>query len=69
MPYIFFYGAQPRNNPTGGRGEAQSTPPPDPPATFGRANARFPNWGLVVLVVIFWLTPCTKMLTSCFYLI
>ena len=30
---------------------------PDPPATLGRANARFPNWGLTVAIVIFWLTP------------
>ena len=28
--------------------------PSDSPATFGRANACFPNLGLTVLIVIFW---------------
>ena len=31
--------------------------PPDPPAPFGHADARFPNWGLTAPTVIFWLTP------------
>ena len=42
--------------------QAQSTPtlPPDSPATFGHANACFPNWGLTVPIVIFWLMPLIK---------
>ena len=34
---------------------AQSAPCQNPQlATFGRANARFPNWGLTAPIVIFW---------------
>ena len=40
-----------------GGGKGGSEHPPDPPATFERANARFPNWDVTAAVVIFWLTP------------
>ena len=46
-----------RTSLVGGGGErTQSTPSPDLPATFGRANTCFPNWSLTAPIVIFWLT-------------
>ena len=54
-------------------GEGGSERPPlplDPPATFVRANARFPSGSLTAPTVIFWLTPgfstCTAVQVNVF---
>ena len=55
---IFLGGSAPKN-PTGGIGGLEDPPSPtDPSAIFGRANARFPDWGLATPIVIFYSAPC-----------
>ena len=54
-----FLGVLAPKNPAGGIGGSEDpASPTGPRAIFGRANARFPDWGLATPIVIFYSTPC-----------